>query len=308
MRALLATALTVIGAATGVVAQEFPAHVGKLNDFAAVLSVEQRERLESDLAELERATSAEVAVVTIPALGGRAVEDYATALFNAWGIGKQDRDNGVLILVSPADRAMRIEVGYGLEPVLPDGLAGAIIRETFLPRFRENRIADGIVEGSARVIDIVRRHEVVTDEQRAGYAAAAFEAGTSWGMAAFLGVFVAIGAFLAGTGAGAKVLVQAFFGVVFTGAALWAASWIAPRDARYLLGLLAVGVAWLGVGLGRRPSWRRSIRGTGAGRGGSGWTFDSSGGSSSSSSRGGSSSSGSFGGGSSGGGGASGRW
>ena len=104
--------------------QDLPAHVGKVNDFAEVLEASQRSGLET---QLDRATSAEVAVVTVRTLGGHTVEEYATALFNAWGIGKQDRDNGVLILVAVDDRAMRIDVGYGLEGILPDGLAGSII-------------------------------------------------------------------------------------------------------------------------------------------------------------------------------------
>ena len=90
------------------------------------------------------------------------MEDYATDLFNTWGIGKKDRDNGVLILVAVQDRAMRIEVGYGLEGILPDGLAGAVIREAFLPRFRNDDYRTGLLEGTARVIDIVRRNETVT--------------------------------------------------------------------------------------------------------------------------------------------------
>lgn len=295
-----------LGAASAF-AQEFPAHVGKVNDFAHVLSAAQRDQLESDLADLERGTSAEVAVVTVPSLGDSSIEEYATGLFNAWGIGKQDRDNGVLILVSPGDRAIRLEVGYGLEAVLPDGLAGAIIRETFIPRFRDGDLPAGILEGTARVVEIVRRNEVVTPAQLAAYAAAAHEAGTSWGMAAFFSIFIAIGAFTAGTGIGAKTVVQSLFGLFFMGAGMFAAFWEAPRASHLLLLAFAAALIGWGIMLGRRPAWRRSIRGTGRAGSSKGWTMGSSGGSSSGGSRG-SSSSGSFGGGSSGGGGASGRW
>ena len=78
--------------ATAAQAQDYPAHVGTVNDFAAVLAPAEHDDLERRLAELERATSAEVAVVTMPTLNGRPLEEYATGLFNAWGIGKQDRD------------------------------------------------------------------------------------------------------------------------------------------------------------------------------------------------------------------------
>lgn len=299
--------LTALVVASLADAQTFPAHTGKVNDFSGVLSEAQRERLEADLNALERETSAEVAVVTVASLDGRAIEEYATALFNEWGIGKADRDNGVLILVSPSDRAMRIEVGYGLEGVLPDGFAGAVIRETFLPRFREERLADGIVEGSARVIDIVRRNEVLTPEQRAAYEAAAAEGMRSWIMAGFFSLFIGTGAFTAGSGAGAKVIGQTLFGAVFMGAGMFGAFFTAPRAAQVLLVLFAVTVIVLGVRLGRRPSWRQSIRGPGRAQHSRGWTMGGSGGSSGGGGRS-SSSSGGFSGGSSGGGGASGRW
>lgn len=166
-RWLVRAAVLLLMTAATCAAQDYPAHDGQVNDFAELLTPDQRAQLRADLDRLERETSAEVAVVTLSSLDGRSVEEYATGLFNSWGIGKKERDNGVLVLVSRGQRKMRIEVGYGLEGILPDGLAGAIIRETFLPRFREDRYADGVLEGTARVIDIVRRHETVTDAQLA---------------------------------------------------------------------------------------------------------------------------------------------
>ncbi len=297
--------------AVSLAAQDYPAHTGKVNDFAGLLTPDQRTQLGADLDQLERDTSAEVAVVTLPSLNGRSVEEYATGLFNTWGIGKADRDNGVLVLVSRGDRAMRIEVGYGLEGILPDGLAGEIIRGTFLPKFREGRYADGVLQGTARVVDIVRRHELVTDEQRAAYAAAAAaaaaEAGKSWGMAALMALFIGVGAFTAGTALGAKVLTQTLFGLVFTAGGMFGALNVAPRASYVPLVLFGLAVMVIGARLGRRPKWRRSIRGSGAGRG-SGWMVSDSGGSSSGSSDSGGGGGSDFGGGSSGGGGASGSW
>lgn len=304
MRRPLLVAL-VLSLTTAAGAQDFPAHTGKVNDFAHVLTPADRDDLEQRLADLERTTGAEVAVATITTLGGRPLEEYATGLFNTWGIGKADRDNGVLVLVAVDDREMRIEVGYGLEGVLPDGLAGAVIRETFLPRFRDGDMRGGVLDGTARIIDIVRRHETLTEAQLAALDVAAREAGTSWGFAAFIGIFVGVGAFTAGTAAGARVVVQLLFGLCFTAGALFLSTQIAPRAAQVLLAVLALALFVTGAVLGRRPAWRRSMRGTGRG---SGWIAQGSGGSSGSSSSGGSSSGGSFGGGSSGGGGASGRW
>ncbi|MGE0812084.1 MAG: YgcG family protein [Vicinamibacterales bacterium] len=303
---LLALALSVLGAPAW--AQDLPDHVGKVNDFAGVLDAGERAGLEAQLADLERATSAEVAVVTMRTLNGQTVEEYATALFNAWGIGKADRDNGVLILVVPQDRAMRIEVGYGLEGILPDGLCGAVIRETFVPAFLDGDYRRGLLEGTARVIDIVRRNETLTPEQRAALDAAAAEARKTWFVAAVASPFVAAAAFAFGSAAGARVVVQMLFGLVVAGGGVFAASLgEATRTSLALLVLLAVAVAVWGYRLGTRPKWRRRMRGSGGGSR-SGWIMESPSESSGSSSDSGGSSSGDFGGGSSGGGGASGHW
>jgi uncharacterized protein len=187
--------------------------------------------------------------------------------------------------------------------VLPDGLAGAVIRDTFVPRFRDNQYREGLIEGTARVADIIRRNETLSAEQRAALDEAAARAGQSWVIAAFLSIFVGIGSFTAGTAAGARVVVQMIFGLFFTGMALFMALLGAPLPAVILLALFAIAVLVAGYRLGRRPSWQKSIRGSGPRAGGSGWVMGS-GGSSSGGSRSGSS----FGGGRSGGGGASGRW
>lgn len=284
-------------------AQAFPAPQGKVNDFANLLAAADRAALEQTLTALEQETTAELAVVTVRSLDGRPLEDYANRLFAEWGIGKKGRDNGVLILVARDDREIRIEVGYGLEGVLPDGLAGTVIRETFVPRFRDGQYREGLLEGTARVADIIRRNETLTAEQRAALDQSAATAGQSWVVAAFLSIFVAIGSFTAGTAAGARVIVQTIFGLFFTGMALFMALLGAPLAGVILLALLAVTILVVGYRLGRRPSWQKSIRGSGPRAGGSGWVMGS-GGSSSRGSRSGSS----FGGGRSGGGGASGRW
>jgi uncharacterized protein len=292
----------VLGAALGV-AQEFPAPQGKVNDFADLLPAVDRAALEQQLADLERDTSAEVAVVTVRSLEGRPLEEYANRLFAEWGIGKKGRDNGVLILVARDDREIRIEVGYGLEGVLPDGLAGTVIRETFVPRFREGQYREGLLEGTARVADIVRRNETLTPDQRAALDEAATRANQSWAIAAFLSIFVGVGSFTAGTAAGARVITQLIFGLFFTGMALFMALLGAPLPAVILLALFAIAILVVGYRLGRRPSWQKSMRGSSSRARGSGWVMGS-GGSSSGGSRSGSS----FGGGRSGGGGASGRW
>ena len=114
---------------------------------------------------IEQGTTAEIAVATVSSLDGTTVDDYAVRLFKAWGVGQKGRDNGVLVLVAPSERQIRIEVGYGLEGVLPDGLAGVVIRESFLPSFRDGDFDKGVLQGVTRVAEIVRRNETLTPEQ-----------------------------------------------------------------------------------------------------------------------------------------------
>lgn len=102
---------------------------GYVSDFAGVLSAPAVRQLNEYLGRVEQATGAQIAIVTIPSLEGEPVEDVATLLFERWGIGKKGKDEGALFLLAINDRKSRLEVGYGLEPVLPDGAAGALLRE-----------------------------------------------------------------------------------------------------------------------------------------------------------------------------------
>jgi uncharacterized protein len=115
-----------------------------VNDYAGLLRPAEREQLESRLAERERATGAQVVVAIFRSLEGESLEDYSIRLAERWRIGQKGLDNGVILLIFVEDRKVRMEVGYGLEPVIPDIVAGTLIRDTLAPRFREQRYADGI--------------------------------------------------------------------------------------------------------------------------------------------------------------------
>jgi uncharacterized protein len=115
-----------------------------VNDYAGLLSASDRGRLESRLAERERATGAQVVVAIFRSLEGENLEDVSIRLAQQWRIGQKALDNGVILLVFLEDRKVRLEVGYGLEPVIPDIVAGGLIRDTLAPRFRERRYAAGI--------------------------------------------------------------------------------------------------------------------------------------------------------------------
>jgi uncharacterized protein len=288
-------------------AQSLPKPAGRVNDFANVIDAATEAAIDQRLDQLERQTSSEVAVATVESLGGVTVEEYASRLFKEWGVGQAKQDNGVLVLVAPNEREMRIEVGYGLEGVLPDGLAGQVIRDQFTPRFRDGDYSGGIRDGVNRVADIVEKQQVLTPEELAKLNQGGSDDVPVFILIPFLGIFVAIGFGMVGIGLRTKTGFPLLFGSFFGGMPLLM-SLIVPRASLMTLFPLAAGMALLGYRLGGRKAWRDAFRDKGGNGGGSssGWTMGntSSSGSSSSSS----SSSSSFGGGSSGGGGASGRW
>jgi uncharacterized protein len=102
---------------------------GYVSDFAHVLDDSSRAQLEAYCGRVEQATGVQMAIVTIDTLDGQPVEDVANTLFRKWGIGKKGKDEGILLLVAIKDHHDRIEVGYGLEPILPDGFAGSVLRQ-----------------------------------------------------------------------------------------------------------------------------------------------------------------------------------
>lgn len=137
-------------------AGEFPKSHGFVNDFAKVMSSDAREKLESRIADYEKTTSVEIAVATIPDLGGRSISDYAINLFEQWGIGKKDLDNGVLLLVAPnepkgATKAW-IVTGRGIEEVITDLKSGRVVSEAMRPFWKKGRREEAIVAGVERII------------------------------------------------------------------------------------------------------------------------------------------------------------
>ncbi len=169
-RALVVAAL--LAALTMPLAAALPKAVGFVNDFAGILDAGTKEQLERFVHDTEQQTSAEIAVATVASLDDMTVEEYANRLFREWGIGKKGKDNGVLVLIAPFDRKVRIEVGYGLEPILPDGLAGEIIRTDFLPEFKNGQYPAGILRGTRHVAEVVQRNHIVTAGERKAFAAA----------------------------------------------------------------------------------------------------------------------------------------
>ncbi|ODS03924.1 hypothetical protein AUC71_06995 [Methyloceanibacter marginalis] len=125
----------------------FPTLSGRVVDDANLLSPEDEQTLTEELKQLEDKSSDQLVVVTLPSLQGYTIEDFGYRLGRHWGIGTKALDNGVLLIVAPNERKVRIEVGYGLEPLLTDALSKIIIENGILPRFRTGDFSGGIKDG-----------------------------------------------------------------------------------------------------------------------------------------------------------------
>jgi uncharacterized protein len=130
--------------ASPVQALEFPALTGRVVDEANVLDSAQRAALTARLAAFEEKTTDQLVVVTLKSLQGTSIEDLGVQLGRNWQIGQKDKNNGILLIVAPSERKVRIEVGYGLEGTLTDAISRLIIENSIIPRFRSNDFAGGI--------------------------------------------------------------------------------------------------------------------------------------------------------------------
>jgi uncharacterized protein len=142
--------------AFGALALDVPKLQDRVTDLAGLLTPDQISTLNSKLQDLESTDSTQVAVLIIPSLEGDSLEDYSIRVAEAWKLGQKGRDNGAILLFSKNDRAVRIEVGYGLEEKLTDAYTSQIIRRDMIPRFREGDFFGGIDAGVTGIIQTVR--------------------------------------------------------------------------------------------------------------------------------------------------------
>jgi len=147
-----ALTLALLALASLAVALDFPALSGRVVDEAGLLPAAERQSLENTLAAHEQATTNQVVVVTLNSLQGTTIEDFGYQLGRHWGIGQEGKDNGVLLIVAPNERKVRIEVGYGLEGVLTDAASKLIIENAIVPNFKQGLFAAGIVEGTDAIL------------------------------------------------------------------------------------------------------------------------------------------------------------
>lgn len=266
---------------------------GYVNDYAQVLTSDQKAQLDTDLQQFYESTSNQVVVAIIPNLGGQDIESYANDLFRLWGVGEKTKNNGVLLLIAMSEHRLRIEVGYGLEGAIPDALAGRIINNTIAPHFKTSDYYGGISAGVQAIEQAARGEYHDSPVQMTTLSEGAFQLFVwaiiilSW-IASFLSRSKSI------WGGG---VVGAFFGVIG----------FFVIHSFVLKGIAFIGAVLIGIALdaivsrsyqqnisrgGRGTFW--ATRGGFWGGGGSGWL--------------GGGGFGGFGGGSSGGGGASGGW
>jgi len=142
------------------IAADIPYLTGRINDHAGILSDGMRRSLTEQLKAHEDRTSNQIVVLTIPSLEGESIEEYAASVFKAWKLGQKGKDNGILLVIVPNDRRMRIEVGYGLEEMIPDSLAGSIIRNGMTPKFKTGNYNGGIEAGVKAIINILEGNSI----------------------------------------------------------------------------------------------------------------------------------------------------
>ena len=123
---------------------------GYVSDIAHVVDANSKARIETYAGEVERATGAQMALVTIPSLEGEPIEDVANTIFRAWGVGQKGKNEGILLLLAVNNRRNRLEVGYGLEPILPDGFDGSILRE-MRPALRKGDYGDAMMAAAQTI-------------------------------------------------------------------------------------------------------------------------------------------------------------
>lgn len=129
---------------------------GYVSDYANILDPAHRQELERYCKRVEELTKAEMSLVTLPTLEGEPIEDVANNLYRRWGVGKKGTNEGIMLLLVTNDRRMRLEVGYGLEPILPDGFAGRILRQ-MRPLLRDRQYGPALLEAAHQIGGTVAR-------------------------------------------------------------------------------------------------------------------------------------------------------
>ena len=143
-------------------AKDIPQPTNWVNDFANVLDGAYENKINYLIAELDQKTTAEIAVVTVDSIAPYDEKEYARLLFDSWKPGKKGKDNGVLVLLAVKERRWRIETGYGVEGILPDGLCGEIGRNYMVPYFKNGNYSEGLYAGVTAIANVIAKSNNVS--------------------------------------------------------------------------------------------------------------------------------------------------
>jgi uncharacterized protein len=138
--------------------------INYVSDYANVLTPQEEAQLNALAAQIEQNTTVEIAILTIPSLDNQDINQFAVEIFEQWGIGKKDIDNGLLILIAPNDHQYRLEVGYGLEPIITDATAGRIGRARFTENFQQENYAQGLQEALQDISGFIQNEPEVISQ------------------------------------------------------------------------------------------------------------------------------------------------
>jgi len=285
LASVAAALLLIFGLEAGADDAPVPALTGRVVDVTGTLTAGQKGDLEAKLAGFEQRKGSQIAVLIVGTTFPEPIEAYSIRVAEAWKIGRKAVDDGVLVVIARSDRAMRLEVGYGLEGAVPDAVAKRLIEESFTPRFREDDIYEGLNQGVDQLIRVIDGEPLPAPAQSvSGPDVRSIETY----FVLFLVIVFAVGGVL-------RAVLGRFPAAALIGAGTGAIAWFtaAPIFIAVLIGIVGFFLTLLGGGTGGLPRGGRGGWGGGGGFGGGG--FGGGGGFSG-------------GGGGFGGGGASGRW
>ncbi len=140
----------------------FPQPKGAVNDFAGVVGAAEAQRMEELAREVWEKTGTAIVVAVLDTIGDQDPQDYANRLYQAWGIGEKGKDKGVLVFLALKERKIRIETGYGVEGILPDGLVGEILDKYVLPYLKEGKYGQGLANGCLALASVIAQDARVT--------------------------------------------------------------------------------------------------------------------------------------------------
>jgi uncharacterized protein len=160
--------LLIVSLASPATAKRFPDPLGYVSDFAKVVEPGIAQQITNICRELDQKTGAQIGVASFPDLGGDEIDGFTSKLFEQWMPGQKGVDNGILIVNAIAERKIRIEIGYGLEPIIPDAVAGRVRRDVMTPLLKESKYGEAYLSGVAALAQIIAQHEGVKLESLSG--------------------------------------------------------------------------------------------------------------------------------------------